>query len=89
MLFRSGFIPDKYLANRQGMLLIDYSTGIYNRVKPNSIYVLRNAVSPAVILECGFVVNPEEEKKLSEIETRQRIIDAVNEAIAEYFSNNK
>ncbi|MEI6056061.1 MAG: N-acetylmuramoyl-L-alanine amidase [Lentisphaerota bacterium] len=85
-MIKEGFVPNKYHAAKQGMELLPGDKGIYNRVKPNSLFVLRNAVSPAVLLECGFVINPKEEKILSTPETRQRIVNAINCAISEYFN---
>lgn len=87
-MVKEGFTPNKYHAFKQGMKLIAEDRGIYNRIRPNSLFVLRNAISPAVLLECGFVMNPNEEKILEKPETRQKIIDAINCAISEYFQQN-
>lgn len=84
-MMKEGFSPNKYPAYKKGVKLIEGDRGIYNRVKPNSLFVLRNAVSPALLLECGFVINPNEEKFLAKPETRQKIVNAINCAIAKYF----
>ncbi len=83
-MIKEGFSPNKYHAYN-GMKPMEREKGIYNRTKPNSLFVLRNAVSPAVLLECGFVSNPKEEKILATPETRQKIVNAINCAIAVYF----
>ena len=40
-------------------------------------YVLRNTSLPAVLVECGFLSNPEEEKKLLEKDYHHRIAQAI------------
>ncbi len=50
---------------------------------PN-IYIMRNIKNPAVLLECGFISNREEEKLLNTKEYRAKIIKAICEAIKIY-----
>ncbi len=50
---------------------------------PN-IYIMRNVKNPAVLLECGFISNREEEKLLNTKEYRAKIIEAICEAIKNY-----
>jgi N-acetylmuramoyl-L-alanine amidase len=40
---------------------------------------------PAVLLEMGFITNPQDETVLNDRETRARLMDAVGEAIESYF----
>jgi N-acetylmuramoyl-L-alanine amidase len=41
---------------------------------------------PAVLLEMGFITNPEDERLLSNSDSRARVVDAVGDAIESYFA---
>jgi len=43
---------------------------------------------PAVLLEMGFITNPQDEQFLSERDSRARVAGAVVEAIDDYFGGN-
>ena len=47
-------------------------------------YVLRNTALPAALVECGFLSNPEEEKKLLDPAYHQRIARAVANGLAQW-----
>lgn len=51
----------------------------------NNYYVLKNTDVPAVIIECGFLSNPDEEKRLNSEEYRDRLAWAVYMGIWDYF----
>jgi N-acetylmuramoyl-L-alanine amidase len=53
-------------------------------VKQAGFYVLIGASMPNVLLEVGFLTNPDEEKKLRTAEYRQKIANAVYRAIIEF-----
>ncbi|MCK4903237.1 MAG: N-acetylmuramoyl-L-alanine amidase [Candidatus Marinimicrobia bacterium] len=53
-------------------------------VKQAGFYVLVGASMPNVLLEVGFLTNPNEEKKLQTVKYRQKIADAVYRAIVEF-----
>ncbi len=50
-----------------------------------SLYLMRNAAIPAVIVECGFISNPEEEKLLLSKDYQTRMASAVCEGIISYY----
>ena len=50
-----------------------------------SIYILKDSPIPAVIVECGFLSNPAEEKKLQTPEYQDKIAWAVYSGILKYF----
>ncbi len=52
---------------------------------PNSIFLLKNAQIPAVIAECGFLSNYEEEKLLNEEEYQAELADAIYKGILDYY----
>ncbi|MGB9780747.1 MAG: N-acetylmuramoyl-L-alanine amidase CwlD [Caldanaerobacter sp.] len=51
----------------------------------NSYYILRNAKMPAVIVECGFMSNPEEERLLNDPNYQYKIAWAIYKGIINYF----
>jgi N-acetylmuramoyl-L-alanine amidase len=70
---------------RKGM--VDPERGIY---KYNDLKVLKNATMPAVLLECGIIVNRDEELELSKPQYQEKIITSIVQAIKIYweFKNN-
>lgn len=51
----------------------------------NSYYLLRNAKMPAVIVECGFMSNPQEEKLLNDEKYQYKIAWAIYKGLINYF----
>jgi N-acetylmuramoyl-L-alanine amidase len=59
--------------------------GIRSRgVKRAGFYVLRGAYMPAVLVEVGFISNPEEEQLLKSLDFRFKAAQAIVESIVEY-----
>lgn len=52
----------------------------------SGIYLLKNAELPAVLVECGFLSNPDEERLLKTAEYRKRTAWAIYKGIITYFS---
>ncbi|WP_207707905.1 N-acetylmuramoyl-L-alanine amidase [Heliorestis convoluta] len=60
--------------------------GLLDRgVKTASFYVIRHTKMPAVLVELGFITNPEEEKLLREKSFQQKAAQAIAEAVATHF----
>ena len=58
------------------------------QIKPGSdMYVLKNVENPAVLIECGFISNPEECAKLSQKEYQKELCFSIICGIIEYKSN--
>lgn len=57
-------------------------------IKPadGNIYLLKNATIPAVLVECGFLSNAEEEKKLKNENYQRELAWAVYCGLIEYFN---
>lgn len=57
------------------------------RGKPNElpIVILRDLKTPTAIVECGFLSNPEEDKKLGSEEYQNKLALAIKEGIVAYF----
>jgi N-acetylmuramoyl-L-alanine amidase len=53
-------------------------------VKQAPFRVLMGATMPAVLVELGFISNPDEEKKLKDPVYRDQLVDALSRAIAHY-----
>jgi len=69
------------LANHVQSQLIS-STGAVDRgVRQNLFYVLRTARIPAILVELGFVSNPDEGRKLSQEQYQQKLADALAKGI--------
>ena len=55
--------------------------------KGRGIYLLDRIRCTGVLIECGFLSNPEEEAKLQEKEYQQQICCVIGATLAEYLSN--
>lgn len=49
------------------------------------LFLMKNPPLPAVLVECGFLTNPEEEKKLNDEEYQAKIAWAIASAVEEYY----
>ncbi len=57
------------------------------KTKPNdSYYMLINSKCPGIIIECGFLSNSEEEKKLTDLGYQKELSKILKECLKEYFS---
>jgi N-acetylmuramoyl-L-alanine amidase len=64
---------------------LDKVLKVENRgVKSGPFYVLASVAMPAVLVESAFITNPKEERKLQREAYRQRISEALFEAIGKY-----
>lgn len=54
----------------------------------NSIFVLTDSEIPSVLVECGFISNPEEEEKLKTSAYQDNLAFAIFCGITQYFTNN-
>ena len=70
------YLLDRYggWANEQGGLK-----------KSEGLYLLENSIHPTVLVECGFLSNPEECEKLSEKEYQKRLSLSIVYGIIEYM----
>ena len=51
----------------------------------DSYYILLNVGCPAVIVECGFLSNPEEARLLESEEYQRKVAECIGEGLAEYL----
>lgn len=51
-----------------------------------NVYILKNADVPAILVECGFLSNPDELKNLTDDGYQQKLAEAIFKGIEEYFA---
>ena len=54
----------------------------------DSYYILKNTVSPTVIVECGFLSNPKEAEKLQESSYQEKLAEAIYHGICDFLEEN-
>ena len=54
-----------------------------------SYYIIKNTEIPSVIIECGFLSNPDEERKLNTEEYGLKTAWAIFDGIREYFNESE
>ncbi len=52
------------------------------------LFLMKNTPVPAVLVECGFLSNPEEEKKLNDADYQSRIAWAIADAVEKYYKTD-
>lgn len=80
-----GFSPTWHHAEKilgEGRNLVNKDLGLYEF---DDLVVLKTAPMPAVLLECGVIVNRAEEASLQRPETQDRIAEAAVEAIIKFL----
>lgn len=51
----------------------------------SNLFLMKDPPLPAILVECGFLSNPEEEKKLSDDDYQARIAWAIGDAVEDYY----
>ena len=54
----------------------------------DTYYLLRKTEVPAVIVECGFLTNPEEAKKLQEESYQKQVAELICEGVKDYLDHS-
>ena len=80
-LIKAGFTPTLHHAAQEHRPIIDPGKGVYAF---DDLLVLKNATMPAVLLECGLIVNRNEEQDLNSPKYRARMIAAIESAISNF-----
>lgn len=82
--------------DNRSMELAQYiQSGVKSTLQPNNnrqtklagsnIYLLEHIKNPAVLIECGFLSNPEEAKRLSDPTYRQNLSEVIYRSVTEYI----
>jgi N-acetylmuramoyl-L-alanine amidase len=80
-LLQAGFTPTLHHVAQENRLIIDRKKGIYAF---DDLVVLKTAGMPAVLLECGVIVNRTEEENLNSPAYRKRLADAICRAVQDF-----
>lgn len=81
---QDGKILANTIQNKLVQELADSGKGRVEKANDN-YYILLNAKCPAVIVECGFLSNPEEARALAQDDYQDRVAGAIAEGIKEYL----
>jgi N-acetylmuramoyl-L-alanine amidase len=87
-LRRAGFPPHihpRMELEGKNIVMIDRETGLYQY---DNLAVLRHADMPAVLLECGMIIDRNEEIQLGNPERIRKMSEAVRHGIEEYWRKN-
>ena len=55
-------------------------------MKLDTVYIMKNVEIPISIVECGFLSNEEEEKRLQEDDYQNRLAWGIYNGIMDYFN---
>jgi N-acetylmuramoyl-L-alanine amidase len=80
-LLKAGFRPTLHHVAQENRPIVDKEKGIYAF---DDLVVLKRARMPAVLLECGVIVNRTEEENLNSPVYRKRLADAICRAIQDF-----
>lgn len=75
------FIQDELIVNLENTT---------RKAKPiNSVYILKNAKKPGVLVEVGFLSNPGEREQLKKEAYQEKVAAAIYQGVLRYFTNEK
>ena len=57
------------------------------KLSGSNVYIMQHIKNPAVLVECGFLSNPAEAKKLSDVTYRQNLSQLICDAIVGYVNS--
>ena len=57
------------------------------KMSDGNIYLLKKAQIPAILIECGFLSNPDEEKLLLNESYRKKLAESIAKAVNQHFKN--
>lgn len=60
------------------------------KAKPiNNVYIIKNAKKPGVLVEAGFLSNPQEKENLKKDDYQEKVADSIYRGILRHFTNEK
>ena len=87
VFYQHGSDSGRLLAGTLQTALVDtLAPAKIRKANAGDYYVLRNAKLPAALVECGFLSNAEEEKKLLDKAYHQRIAQAVADGLEQWIA---
>lgn len=85
--YRNGDEASKKCADLIQSSLNTYCAAPTRQGKVGDYYILNCSYYTSILIECGFISNPEEERLLNTDEYREKFIDAIYNGILLYFGN--
>lgn len=88
--------PQVFYANGSEQLAKHFQTELNRNLSPNSsrqakiakgVFLMEHISTPGILIECGFLSNPQEESELRSPSYQQKISCVIASALAEYLSN--
>ena len=91
VFYSPNFEEIKPLAENIQARMSDITNAKTSAVKPadKRLFLMKNPPIAAILIECGFLSNPEEEKKLSDSDYQARLAWAVADALEKYYALQK
>jgi N-acetylmuramoyl-L-alanine amidase len=80
-LRHADFTPTLHHAEQEHRPIVDATNGVYAF---DDLIVLKTATMPAVLLECGVILNPDEEEQLDSQAVRKRLERAITSALEQF-----
>lgn len=87
--YRNGDESSRYCADLIQKSLHEFCEVKAEKSKVGDYYMLNCSYYTAVLIECGFISNPEEERLLNDENYENLIINAIYNGILLYFGNNQ
>ena len=87
VFYMTGSSPGQALAECMVKEVCDAVGRNQRMANPGDYYVIRETLPPAVIVECGFLSNPEDERMLLTEEYQQKLATGIAKGVYEYFAS--
>lgn len=88
VLFMEGSTKGEKLAKCIQSRLLDAADPVMkNDARSGDLYILRSGWQPCVLVECGYLSNPDDEKMLADSDYQKKLAAAICGGIESYFSD--
>ena len=87
--YRKGDTAGEKCSNLIQKSLYQYCGARFENGKVGDYYMLNCSYYTSILIECGFISNPEEEKKLNSEKYKELMVDSIYKGILLYFGNNQ
>ncbi len=89
VLFMPGLDEGERLAKSiQQSLLEELKPKSQNNARAEELFITQSGTQPCVIVECGFISNPDEEALLISGDYQQKVAQAITDGCKDYFTGN-
>ncbi len=88
VMFIAGSVQGKSLADAiQESMNEELSPEVPGITRSEDLIILKYGSQPSVLVECGYISNPQEEEKLNTEEYQLKVAKAICDGVVEYFSS--